>query len=64
MSSWKWVANRVGHPISAIRCSEMAQARPNPSNVEVPRPNSSMMTSELLEAPCSSAVQTLSRWST
>ena len=54
MSSWKWVANSVGQPISAMRCSEMAHARPKPSYVLVPRPSSSMMTRDLLLAPCTS----------
>ena len=37
---------------TCMRCSEMAHARPKPSYVEVPRPSSSMITSELLVAPC------------
>ena len=35
-----------------ISYSDMAQASPNPSYVDVPRPNSSIMISELLVAVC------------
>ena len=46
----------ISHWNTCIRCSEMAHARPKPSYVDVPRPSSSMMTSELLVAPCAVAV--------
>lgn len=39
-----------------MSCSEIAQARPKPSYVEVPRPSSSTITSDRLVAPCSSNV--------
>mmetsp|Transcript_16291 Transcript_16291/g.40540 ORF Transcript_16291/g.40540 Transcript_16291/m.40540 type:complete len:203 (+) Transcript_16291:582-1190(+) len=51
VSSWKWVANSVGAPTLSMMCSEMAHASPKPSYVEVPRPSSSMMTSEEEVAP-------------
>ncbi len=54
VSSWKWVAKRVGQPMTSMMCSDMAQARPNPSYVDVPRPSSSMMTRDLSVAPCKS----------
>ena len=31
VSSWKWVANSVGQPMTSMMCSEMAHARPKPS---------------------------------
>lgn len=46
VSSWKWVANRQKQPILEAMCSLMAQARPKPSYVDVPRPSSSMMMRE------------------
>ncbi len=52
VSSWKCVAKSVGQPSADMRCSLMAQARPKPSYVLVPRPSSSMMTSERALAPC------------
>mmetsp|Transcript_13810 Transcript_13810/g.37312 ORF Transcript_13810/g.37312 Transcript_13810/m.37312 type:complete len:393 (-) Transcript_13810:2644-3822(-) len=51
VSSWKCVANRVGACVVSIRCSLIAQARPKPSYVEVPRPSSSMMTRLFLVVP-------------
>ena len=51
VSSWKWVAKRVGQPTASMRCSEMAQARAMPSQVLVPRPSSSTMTREAALAP-------------
>mmetsp|Transcript_2297 Transcript_2297/g.7724 ORF Transcript_2297/g.7724 Transcript_2297/m.7724 type:complete len:208 (-) Transcript_2297:2079-2702(-) len=51
VSSWKWVAKRQAHPVSRIRCSEMAQAKPKPSFVLVPLPSSSMTTREDFVAP-------------
>ena len=52
VSSWKWVAKSVVQPMLAIKCSEMAHAKPKPSYVEVPLPSSSMMTSDRDVAPC------------
>lgn len=44
--SWKWVANRQYDYISLAICSAIAQAIPNPSEVDVPLPNSSIMINE------------------
>ena len=52
VSSWKCVAKSVGQPISRMRCSEIAHARPKPSYVLVPRPSSSMITRLRALAPC------------
>ncbi len=43
LAQWKCVAKRAEQRISLTMCSEMAQARPKPSYVDVPRPSSSMM---------------------
>ena len=52
VSSWKWVAKSVVQPMLAIKCSEMAQAKPKPSYVEVPLPSSSIITRDRDVAPC------------
>mmetsp|Transcript_13194 Transcript_13194/g.9550 ORF Transcript_13194/g.9550 Transcript_13194/m.9550 type:complete len:97 (+) Transcript_13194:223-513(+) len=41
--SWKWVAKRQKHWISVAMYSAIAHAKPNPSFVDVPRPNSSII---------------------
>mmetsp|Transcript_13681 Transcript_13681/g.19746 ORF Transcript_13681/g.19746 Transcript_13681/m.19746 type:complete len:246 (-) Transcript_13681:1939-2676(-) len=47
VSSWKCVAKRQYARIFVTMCSEIAYARPKPSYVDVPRPSSSMITSDL-----------------
>lgn len=44
------VANKAKHRIFKEMCSEIAQANPKPSYVEVPLPSSSMMIREFLVA--------------
>ena len=40
------MANKHGALTSFAKCSAMPQAKPNPSYVDVPRPNSSMITND------------------
>lgn len=51
INSVKCVATKDGAPILVIKYSEMAQANPNPSQVDVPLPSSSTITKDRLVAP-------------
>ena len=46
VNSWKCVANSARERVFSCRCSITAQAMESPSNVAVPRPISSRITSE------------------
>lgn len=46
-TSWKCVANKQKALILSQICSEIAQAKPKPSYVDVPRPNSSIIIKDL-----------------
>ncbi len=46
VSSWKCVAKSARERFAALRCSIVAKAMESPSNVAVPRPISSRITSE------------------